>query len=210
MALPINIQELLHGNTVEWERLECKQGWPDKLEILSFPGPVPPVNATVLKTQKRIVSREYRNRRIGDFLKELGLTEGRGTGFPTIYKAMADNGSPDPTFETDNDFTCFLSILPAHSLVDNQESSGESDGVTVLLFNNLEDIMAFSNGVGNGASSAIDVLNVQIHDRVSEVLNILLVKMKREVLFETLRLSNQTRNRIKYLDPLIKLGWIDV
>jgi len=27
MALPININELIHGHTVEWERLEFKQGW---------------------------------------------------------------------------------------------------------------------------------------------------------------------------------------
>ena len=29
-------------------------------------------------------SRRYRNRRLGDFLKELDLTEGRSTGVPTI------------------------------------------------------------------------------------------------------------------------------
>ena len=27
MALPIDIQDLLHGNAVEWERLELKRGW---------------------------------------------------------------------------------------------------------------------------------------------------------------------------------------
>ena len=27
MALPINIRELVHGNTIEWERLELKKGW---------------------------------------------------------------------------------------------------------------------------------------------------------------------------------------
>ena len=27
MALPININELLTGTTVEWERLEFKEGW---------------------------------------------------------------------------------------------------------------------------------------------------------------------------------------
>lgn len=26
MALPINIDELLHGNTVEWDRIELKKG----------------------------------------------------------------------------------------------------------------------------------------------------------------------------------------
>jgi ATP-dependent DNA helicase RecG len=27
MGLPINIESLVHGNTIEWERLEFKQGW---------------------------------------------------------------------------------------------------------------------------------------------------------------------------------------
>ncbi len=27
MALPINIDELLSGNTIEWDRIELKKGW---------------------------------------------------------------------------------------------------------------------------------------------------------------------------------------
>ncbi|NDP22363.1 MAG: transcriptional regulator [Paludibacter sp.] len=198
------------------------QVWPDKIEILSYPGPVPPVNATILKTQKRIVSREYRNRRIGDFLKELGLTEGRGTGFPTIYKAMADNDSPDPIFETDNDFTCFLTILPAHNLVgnqvsnqvSNQESIGVSNGAISLKLSNIAEIIAFGNGASNGASNevsneVIEIINKEIHDRVEEMLKLLSVKLKREQLFDKMGLSNQSKNRLKFLDPLIKIGWIE-
>jgi predicted HTH transcriptional regulator len=36
--------------------------------------------------------RTYRNRRIGDFLKELHLTEGRCTGVLKIHNAMQSNG----------------------------------------------------------------------------------------------------------------------
>ena len=88
---------------------------PDKMEVLSFPGPLPPVSKDVLK-QKRIVARDYRNRRVGDFLKELKLTEGRATGFPTIYNSVRLNGSPKPSFETDDDYTYFLAILPVHTV----------------------------------------------------------------------------------------------
>lgn len=38
--------------------------------------------------------RRYRNRRLGDFLKELDLTEGRVTGVPTIKRVLESNGSP--------------------------------------------------------------------------------------------------------------------
>ncbi len=85
----------------------------DCIEILSFPGPIPPVDNTELQ-KYRIVARYYRNRRIGDFLKELRLTEGRSTGIPKIRKALAENGSPEPVFETNNEKTHFLVILPIH------------------------------------------------------------------------------------------------
>jgi len=88
---------------------------PDKIEILSFPGPLPPVDNDALK-QKRVVSRDYRNRRIGDFLKELDLTEGRATGFPKIYREMQRNESPSPNFITDKEKASFLAVIPVHSL----------------------------------------------------------------------------------------------
>jgi ATP-dependent DNA helicase RecG len=65
----------------------------------------------------RAVSRRYRNRRIGEFLKELDLTEGRATGIPKILKVMRENGSPKPQFETDEDRTYFLIRLPVHERV---------------------------------------------------------------------------------------------
>ena len=36
MALPINIKDLVHGRTVEWERLEFKQGWNPEVVIRSM------------------------------------------------------------------------------------------------------------------------------------------------------------------------------
>ena len=60
------------------------------------------------------VSRRYRNRRIGEFLKELELAEGRSTGVPKILRAMRQNNSPEPVFESDADRTWFLVRLPVH------------------------------------------------------------------------------------------------
>jgi ATP-dependent DNA helicase RecG len=65
----------------------------DKIEILNFPGPDPSISAHALKS-KRMVTRRYRNRRIGEILKELKFTEGRSTGMPKIYNALAANVSP--------------------------------------------------------------------------------------------------------------------
>ena len=41
------------------------------------------------------------------------------------------------------------------------------------------------------------------------MLELLSTRLKREQLFEKIGLSNQTKNRSKYLDPLIKIGWIE-
>ncbi len=109
MANAVYHRSYEHPNRIEVNvRLDC-------IEIVSYPGPLPPLDAKVLK-QKRVVARNYRNRRIGDFLKELDLTEGRSTGFPKIYKAIEKNGSPRPEFTTDIDRNYFLAVFKKHPL----------------------------------------------------------------------------------------------
>ena len=87
----------------------------DSIQILSFEGPMPPINNEDLK-KERVISRSYRNRRIGDFLKELDYTEGRSTGFPKIYRHLKKNYSPEPQFETDENNLHFLTTIPCHKL----------------------------------------------------------------------------------------------
>jgi ATP-dependent DNA helicase RecG len=86
---------------------------PEDLVVLSFPGPDRSIRMADLRKGKA-VSRRYRNRRIGEFLKELDLTEGRSTGISKILKVMKGNHSPVPKFETDDDRTYFLIRLPVH------------------------------------------------------------------------------------------------
>lgn len=85
----------------------------DVLEIISHPGPDQSVTIEDLKNY-RAKSRRYRNRRIGDYLKELHLTEGRNTGFKKILDAIRANGSPMPEFETDEGHTYFISRFYVH------------------------------------------------------------------------------------------------
>ncbi|MBW2596801.1 MAG: putative DNA binding domain-containing protein [Deltaproteobacteria bacterium] len=87
--------------------------FPNRIEILSYPGPVPPLGMDNLMRRK-VTARKCRNRRIGDFLKELYLAEGRGTGFPKIRRTLEANGSPGPIFETDEERTYFLTTLHIH------------------------------------------------------------------------------------------------
>ena len=83
----------------------------DKITIVSYPGPDKSIRKSDIDSGQVIV-RRYRNRRIGDFLKELKLTEGRATGIPKIIKSMKINKSPRPIFDTDDDRTYFLVNLP--------------------------------------------------------------------------------------------------
>jgi len=54
---------------------------PSSIEIISYSGIDP--SLTQSDFEKGVVrTRRYRNRQIGSFLKELGLTEGKGTGIP--------------------------------------------------------------------------------------------------------------------------------
>ena len=86
---------------------------PDRIEILSYPGPLPPLNKDNLM-DANISSRRYRNRIIGNLLKELRLTEGRNTGFRKIRKALKTNGSPEPVFKTDEERSYFITVLKIH------------------------------------------------------------------------------------------------
>ena len=80
------------------------------IEIISHPGPDRSVTLEGLRHFK-VRSRRYRNRRIGEFLKELHLTEGRNTGFTKILNALKQNGSPLPEFETDEAHDYFITRL---------------------------------------------------------------------------------------------------
>ena len=85
----------------------------DELVVLSYPGPDRSVRLQALQLG-RANPRRYRNRRIGEFLKELEYTEGRSTGIPKIIEAMAKNGSPPAEFEFDEDHSYFMVRLPIH------------------------------------------------------------------------------------------------
>jgi len=90
-----------------------------------------------------VVSRKYRNRRIGDFLKDLHLTEGRGSGIPLIYRALEKNGSPSPEFVTDEDKSYFLSILKSHPEFKNDRANDRANVlVSIQDINDLDDVQA--------------------------------------------------------------------
>lgn len=88
--------------------------YPDRMEIISYPGPVAGIQHQHFEPGVSIPPVSARNRRIGEFLKELRLAEQRGTGIPKIQRKMGENGSPEARFEFDDERTYFRVILPMH------------------------------------------------------------------------------------------------
>jgi len=80
--------------------------YPDSIVILNYGGPDRSIKSDSFKVGT-VKPRRYRNRRLGDFLKELDLTEGKATGIPRMKKALKENGSPEPFFDFDEDRTFF-------------------------------------------------------------------------------------------------------
>jgi len=88
--------------------------YPDRMEITSYPGPVAGLQNEHFELGQNIPQVPARNRRIGEFLKELRLAEARGTGIPKIQRKMRENGSPAAQFDFDEHRTYFRVILPVH------------------------------------------------------------------------------------------------
>jgi len=88
--------------------------YPDRMEITSYPGPMPGLELRHLQPGARCPSIAQRNRRVGEFLKELRLAEMRNTGIAKIYRKMSENGSPQPVFDFDQERSYFRVILPTH------------------------------------------------------------------------------------------------
>ena len=135
----------------------------------------------------RVFNRRYRNRRIGEFLKELHLTEGRNTGLGKILRALEKNGSPKPLFETDDERTSFAATIFIHP---GGDKNMVIDNITI-------------NDTTNGTSN-----NQNLSDIELKLLSILKdnPNITRKELAEKLSLSTRTIQR--YLSTLRDKGYI--
>lgn len=131
------VNALYHRDYQEREPVEITIE-PTHIDILSYSGPDRSITTEAIKAAQRLKARRYRNRRLGDFLKELDLTEGRATGIPTIQKSLRENGSDKAVIDTDEDRTYFLMTIPCREDMINSngldtESKPYHDSDTRLL-----------------------------------------------------------------------------
>ena len=101
---------------------------PDCVRIINYSGIDRSISQKTIAEGERFKSRYYRNKWLGEFLKELDLTEGKSTGIPTIQEELRDNGSPKATFETDDERRAVTVEIPIHSdfFVEQAEPQNES------------------------------------------------------------------------------------
>ena len=135
----------------------------------------------------RVSNRRYRNRRIGDFLKELHLTEGRNTGFKKILDALEANGSPKPEFETDESHSYFISRLFIHEvfLEEKDEDGIESTPSTPNQPQSTPNQPQFTLVVPDSVSEAIvreDAQELILRNQILLLIKVNPVISKREII----------------------------
>ena len=142
------VNSLYHRDYAQHEPVEITIE-PEGISILNCPGPDRSIPMSAIEKGDILKSRRYRNRRLGDFLKELDLTEGRSTGVPTIQEKLADNGSPRATFETTEDRLTFLIHIPIHAGCGNKPATEK----TTVITTEKSAIGSEKNGSGSEKSS---------------------------------------------------------
>lgn len=128
---------------------------PDRIEVVSHPGPERSITEEGLKTY-RVFNRRYRNRRIGEFLKEMHLTEGRNTGFRKILNALEKNGSPKPLFEMDPERVSFSATIFIHQAFLENGPINETINETINQLETIEKTV-LQCFLANSYSSIVDV-----------------------------------------------------
>jgi ATP-dependent DNA helicase RecG len=119
---------------------------------------------------------------VGEFLKELEMTEGRGTGIPKILCEIKKNRSPKPIFHTDDDRTFFLVEFPVHPV--------------------------FAEALKN-REVAMEV-TMEVTMEVKRLLNVITGDHSRKELQEMLGLKNADHFRKAYLLPATNAGLVEM
>ncbi|MGA1865192.1 MAG: RNA-binding domain-containing protein [bacterium] len=189
--------------------------YPSHIDIISYPGPLPPLDKEKLKNLQFDV-RKYRNRRIGEFLKELHLTEGRATGIPSILKSLEKNGSPKPVFETDDERSYFKTTFWIHPEFLKEDLAGTqvrvqvSEQANLLIINNIEEILSkyeiFGEQVGEQVRKQVEErIKPLKKNNLIKILSFTKTKHSRNEILMQIDLSDSYKNYQNYIFPLVSL-----
>lgn len=194
---------------------------PEAIEIISYGGPDPSIRKDDLNNGI-VRARRYRNRRIGEYLKELNLTEGKGTGIPTIKRALTLNGSKPAVYDTDGDERrFFVVIIPVHevflledinqdkteSVIDKSKSDQDKPKSDQDKLKSDQDKI-----LENLEKELLSIYKKQYKKQIlKRMIDILIycdiAKTKVEIL-EHIGLTKHTRNFKEYIEPIVEIGFL--
>lgn len=139
----------------------------DRIEFLNYPGPSPAITDEDLRNNRLRVG-AYRNRRTGEYLRELDLAEARFTGIPKVMEELAANGSPPLRIESDPGRTYFLATIFIHPWFaeDDEDTIGMPMGERILTLLRHRGCMSVRDisealgyrGVNRGVSAEVSKL----------------------------------------------------
>ena len=166
------------------------------MEIISWPGPLPPLDNQKLKLGE-VSLRRYRNPGLGHFLKQMRLVRGKGTGLEKMRFLMENNGNPAPVFETDKKRRFFRIFLPIHPKFAPQGPVLETQPKPLKEINEI--VLSLSQA----CPKAIDIRNAAL----------LLLTAQEPVSLEDLMFklnqTNKSRFRKGFIKPLMKSGFLE-
>ena len=133
------VNAFYHRDYQQREPIEIRI-YPNSIVFINYGGPDRSIRLESFNSGQ-VRNRRYRNRRLGEFLKELELTEGRATGIPTILKTLKDNGSPTPRFNTDDDRSFFEVELFMHPAFFRKPSFTIESDKLIVTTDGVDDIL---------------------------------------------------------------------
>jgi ATP-dependent DNA helicase RecG len=165
------VNAVFHKSYREGEPVEIRI-YVDCIQIINYPGPDKWIDMDKFATGK-VRARKYRNRRIGEFFKEIDLSEKQGTGIPTILSELKKNGSPLAEFETDEDRTFLIVTIRKRDGFENKSNVSKtmsesmsktmSESMSELEMGRMKIVLAYLKEKDSISSTiAASILDVQI------------------------------------------------
>lgn len=164
----------------------------DNIRIVSHPGADPSILLSDVQRGK-MITRRYRNRRIGDLFKELDFTEGRGTGVPKMRRALKANGSPEPIFSTNEARVYFATEIRIHpEFLEDITDDRDHDGTMM------------------GPRWDHDGTMIDLDKDMLKMLEICQEPQHIQVLMDAFNWSHRTKFRNKFISPLLDNGLLEM
>ena len=195
----ILVNSVFHKSYRDQEPVEIRI-YTDYIQVINYPGPEKWINMEKFAIGK-VRARKSRNRRIGEFLKEIDLSEKKSTGITKILESLKANGSPLPEFETDDERNYLIVTVYQHK-------GFEGNGADTIINDPINDL----NDPINGLNDPINDLNDPINDPINQTQKSIMSAIKRDNNATYEKLANEigvsTATIKRYLKKLSEIGLI--